>query len=325
MLGHSFRRHSRKTNFLSFAFCLFSITATVPSQAANTGQARPGVKSGGPLAYAFTGTGFEYRALTARELESAVRVRFLGNCGYLISGGGKSILVDALFRHPNPKFAHVRTPDDVFEKMLSREEPFRKIDLVLVSHYHADHFTPDMAFPFLMKHPETRMIANEHTLSLAEENDPENYGKVRQQIDSLTPSWGDVREVSINGCPLKLYLVKHTTDDRLDREFIVTQFLIELGGVKFLHMGDMYTPPNMEYFRKFGLEKEDIDLVFKDNWNTDTGKVLMNEFVKPKLFIVMHNNLHSEGQDYRSIVEAFPNTTIFIEPMEEKIFIKAKK
>jgi L-ascorbate metabolism protein UlaG (beta-lactamase superfamily) len=306
------------------AFCLFSITATVPGQATDTGRATPGAKSGGPLAYIFTGTGYEYRTPTARELESAVLVRFLGNCGYLISGGGKSILVDALFRHPNPMFAHVRTPNDVFEKMLAGEEPFRKIDLVLVSHYHADHFTSDMAFPFLMKHPETRMIANEHTLSLAEENDPENYGKVRQQIDSLTQGWGEVREVRINGCPLKLYLVKHTPDDRLARELIVTQYLIELGGVKFLHMGDMDIPSNMEYFRNFGLEKEGIDVVFKDNWNTDAGKVLMNEFVKPKLFIVMHNNLHSEGPYYRSALEAFPNTTIFIEPMEEKIFIKAK-
>jgi hypothetical protein len=81
----------------------------------------------------------------------------------------------------------------------------------------------------------------------------------------------------------------------------------------------------MEYFRNFGLEKEGIDVVFKDNWNTDAGKVLMNEFVKPKLFVVMHNNLHSEGPYYRSVLEAFPNTTVFVEPMEEKIFIKAKK
>lgn len=303
------------------AFYFLLMTAAVTGRPTDAGQAKPAAKSGEPFAYIFSNTGCEYRASTAGELESAVRVRFLGTCGYLISGGGKNILVDALFRVPNPKFAHVRTPDDAFEKMLAREEPFQKIDLVLVSHYHDDHFTSDMAFPFLMKHPETRMIANEHTISLARENDPANYELVKRQMVSETPAWGEVREVSVNGCPLKLYLVKHATDDHL----IVTQFLIELGGVKFLHMGDMYTPSNMDYFRKFGLEKEGIDVVFNQNWNTDTGKVMMNEFVKPKLFIVMHNNLHSEGQYYRSVVEVFPNTTIFTEPMEEKIFVKGKR
>ncbi len=288
-------------------------------------QEKPGAGVDQLKAYVFTDKTYEYRAVTTRDLESAVRIRFLGNCGYLISGDGKRILVDALYKHPNPQYAHVRTPDDAFRKMLDSEPPFQKINILLVSHYHDDHFTPDMAFPFLIKHPETRMIANEHTLSLAEEKDPENYAKIKHQTVGHTPEWGEVRTVSVNGCLIKLYLVKHTTGAHLKREFIVTQFLIELGGLKMLHMGDMYIPPNMEYFRKFGLEKENIDIVFHQNWNHDSGKILMNNFIKPKFFIAMHNNLHTEGQYYRSIVEAFPNTTIFTEPLEEKIFIRAKK
>jgi len=136
--------------------------------------------------------------------------------------------------------------------MLNLEQPFQKIDLLLVSHYHPDHFTPDMGFPFLMNHPETRMIANEHTLSLVKEKDPDNYEKVKHQIVNRTPEWGEVQEVDVNGCTIKLYLEKHTTDTHLDREFIVTQFLIELEGLKILHMGDMYIPPNLEYFKNFG-------------------------------------------------------------------------
>ena len=208
--------------------------------------------------------------------------------------------------------------------MLNLEQPFQKIDLLLVSHYHPDHFTPDRGFPFLLKHPETRMIANEYAISLAKEEDPKNYEKVKHQIVSQTPEWGEIQEVSVNECSIKLYLVKHTTDAHLDREYIVTQFLIELKGLKILHMGDMYTPSNMEYFKKFGLEKENIDIVFNVNGISDTGKVLMNEFVKPKFFVVMHNNFNDDSQ-YRSFLRVFPNATIFLKPMEKKIFVKSKK
>jgi len=90
-------------------------------------------------------------------------------------------------------------------------------------------------------------------------------------------------------------------------------------------MGDMYTPPNMEYFKKFGLEKEHIDLVFSAGGISDTGKILMNEYIKPKYFVVMHNRLLEEGRYYRFFLNIFPNATIFLKPMERKIFLKSVK
>ena len=273
-------------------------------------------------AYVFSDDTWEIREISDRELESAVQIYFLGGCGYLISGGGKNILVDALYKHPNPRFSHVRTPDEAYVKMLNAEPPFENIDLLLVSHNHADHFTTDMGFPFLAAHPETRMIANGPTVTLASEDDPEGYEKVKHQIISRTPLWGALQELNVNGCSLKLYLVKHTSDDHMEPEYIVTQFLIEIGGLKILHMGDMYLPPNMETFRKLDLKRENIDIVFDINWNTAQGKILMDKLIQPKFFVVMHNRFEDEGRHYRSILESYPNTTIFLKPMERKVFLK---
>jgi L-ascorbate metabolism protein UlaG (beta-lactamase superfamily) len=277
------------------------------------------------MAYVFNENDYKYKKITKKDLKSAVQIYFLGGCGYLISGGGKYILIDALYKHPHPKFPTVQTPEKAFKKMLNGELPFKKIDLVLASHYHPGHFTTDRGFPVLEKHPETRLIANQYTLSLAEEDDPENYKKVKNQMIKPNLDWGEVKEISVNGYSIKLYLVKHTTDDRLDREFIVTQFLIELEGLKMLHMADMYPPPNVKYFKKFGFEKENIDIVFNAGGISDTGKFLMNEYIKPKFFVVMHNRLNEEGRYYRSFLKTFSNATIFLKPMERKIFLKSVK
>jgi L-ascorbate metabolism protein UlaG (beta-lactamase superfamily) len=277
------------------------------------------------MAYVFNEIDYEYKDIATKDLESSVQIYFLGGCGYFISGGGKNILVDALYKHPHPKFPDVRTPEDAYKKMLKGEPPFQRIDLILVSHYHPDHFTTDRGFPVLMEHPESRMIANQYTLSLAKEDDPENYERVKNQIIQIDLEWGEIKDISLDGCPIKAYLVKHTTGDHLDREYIVTQFLLELEGLKILHMGDMYTPPNMEYFKKFGLEKEHIDLVFHAGGISDTVKILMNEYIKPKFFVVMHNRLYEEGQYYRSFLDIFPNAAIFLKPMERKIFLKDVK
>jgi len=274
-------------------------------------------------AYVFSGDSYEYKEISSSKIKSAVQIYFLGGCGYLISGGGKNILIDALYKHPHPKYAMVRTPDEAYKKMLNLEHPFQKIDLLLVSHPHSDHFTTNMAFPFLLRHKETRMIANEYTISVVKENDPENYEQVKNQIRSHTPDWGKVKEITENGCKIKLYLVKHTTDVSQNKAFIVTQFLLEIAGLRILHMGDMYLPPNMEYFDHFGFENENIDIVFCDNWNYEEGKILMNEYIKPKLFIAMHNRINEEGRYYQSILKSFPNTIIFTGPMEKKIFLKS--
>jgi len=170
------------------------------------------------MAYVFDETDYEYKEITTRDLKSAVRIYFLGGCGYFISGGGKNILIDALYKHPHPKFLNVRTPEDAYKKMLNGEPPFQKIDLLLASHYHPDHFTTDRGFPVLQKHPETKMIANQYTLSLAMKDDPESYEKVKNQIHPLNLQWGEIRKISVNGCSIKMYIVKHTTDDHLDRE-----------------------------------------------------------------------------------------------------------
>jgi L-ascorbate metabolism protein UlaG (beta-lactamase superfamily) len=317
----------KKKRLFRIMILFFFLTGTISVQdfAAGIRQEKQDAIPKQTKAYVFTEKAFEYKEIADRDLESAVQIYFLGNCGYLISGGGKSMLVDALYKHPHPQFPDCRTPEDAYEKMLNLEQPFQKIELLLVSHYHPDHFTPDRGFPFLLKHPETRMIANEFAISLAKEKDPENYEKVKHQIISQTPEWGMVQEVSVNGCSLKLYLVKHTTDAHLDKEYIVTQFLIEIEGLKILHMGDMHTPSNMEYFKKFGLEKENIDIVFHTGIDLNNRKILMNEFVKPKLFVVMHNDINDEGSYYRSFLKTYPNTTIFLEPMEKKFFVKSKK
>lgn len=141
-------------------------------------------------AYFVSGAGIELKEATAGDLESAVKISFLGNCGFFISGDGRNILFDAPQRQAN--YPNSATPEDAFQKMIGRTEPFEKIDLMLVSHDHPDHITSDMAFRVLQNHPETTMVANNMAPSKIRERNPVEYERTKDRIVDATAEFGEM-------------------------------------------------------------------------------------------------------------------------------------
>jgi glyoxylase-like metal-dependent hydrolase (beta-lactamase superfamily II) len=122
-------------------------------------------------AYVLGGDRIELRAVSEKDLASVVEVTFLGNCGFFITAGSTRILFDAV--HRQTAYPQYSTPEDAFRKMLNREAPFERIDLMLVSHDHPDHITADMAFQVLSNHPETVLVVNDRALTGIRERVPD--------------------------------------------------------------------------------------------------------------------------------------------------------
>ena len=71
-----------------------------------------------------------------------IRVTLLANAGVLLQYRGTSLLLDGVFGKNDNPFSVL--PGGCWDAMLREEPPFERLDYLLFSHYHPDHFAPGM-------------------------------------------------------------------------------------------------------------------------------------------------------------------------------------
>jgi ankyrin repeat protein/L-ascorbate metabolism protein UlaG (beta-lactamase superfamily) len=245
-----------------------------------------------------------------------VGITYIANEGFLISSKTKKVLVDALFKNP---YGYQDTPDEVLKKMVLSQPPFDRIDLMLFSHAHRDHFEPEVALKVLMNHPETMLVGNEIVCKELKEAAGESYAKINSRVKNINPEWGTIIQESINGMDLKIFPVNHSTPER---PYMTLAYILDMDGTNVLHLGDIYPPANEKYFRAFQLQKENIAIAFIDPFFLldEIGKQMATEFIQPKQIIPMHMRPNEVGKYARDLKKLYPNINVFWESMEKKLF-----
>lgn len=88
-------------------------------------------------------------------MNSELQLLYLANCGLRIRAPGLCIMVDALMTGGG-SFGQL-TPEDR-RQLMDGEEPFGRADLLLFTHGHFDHFSPEDTMEYLRLHPQTRVM-----------------------------------------------------------------------------------------------------------------------------------------------------------------------
>ncbi len=245
-----------------------------------------------------------------------VGITYISNDGFMIASESKKILVDGLIKNP---WGYSNTPDKVFENMIKARSPFDRIDLLLFSHAHRDHFEPQMALEVLMAHPETILVGNEIVYKELKEAAGEDFSKISAQVKNINPEWGTIIQETVNGVDLKIFPVNHSTQER---PYVTLAYIMDMDKTTVLHLGDIYPASNEEYFRTFQLQNLDIAVAFIDPFFLldETGQKMVKEFIQPQHIILMHMRDYEVGR-YASLVKNnFKNFHVFWEILEKKIF-----
>jgi len=87
----------------------------------------------------------------------ALDVTYIGNAGFMIQAGGKKVLVDALFEGTTDVLGPL---PELLVQMMDAHGPFADVDLLLVTHPHADHFNPKLVIEFLRNHALCLLVAH---------------------------------------------------------------------------------------------------------------------------------------------------------------------
>lgn len=247
-----------------------------------------------------------------------LEITYIANEGFMISNGKKKVLIDALQRNP---WGYVSTPEPVSAKMIHSEPPFKKLDLVIASHAHRDHFEPGMVSRVLSHHPETVFVSSQNAIDELKKVTGEDYSKISSQVRNVNPPWKSMVKLTVNGIELKIAPVNH--GESQESPYLTLATLINLDGIKLFHLADLTPPVNVENLKALQLQNEGIDIAFIDPFFLEdpNGKMILENHIKPGLIILMHLRTGEIEKYEKKLMGIFPNLIIFKEPMEKKLFL----
>jgi len=248
------------------------------------------------------------------------QVAYIANEGFRITTKTKTILVDALVRNP---WNYDNTPPAALDQMIRRRPPYKKIDLLLFSHAHADHFNAGMAIQVLEAHPETILVGNDALKTELEREAGIRYAALAPRVKIFNPAWGTIVEETFGGVLLKIMPVNHAD---FPQEYQTLAYLMKVDGLTVFHLGDSVPQANRKFFESFGLEKAGIDIAFLDSFflRDPAGLDILPKFIRPDKIIPMHMTPAEIQTVGPELSKAHLNLVLYRDVLEAKVFLKAK-
>ncbi len=242
-------------------------------------------------------------------------VKYIANEGVLISSGGKTILIDGLHREYKPDFLF--PPADLLKSLETAAMPYDKINLLLVSHLHLDHFHPQSIGLHLKNNPKAMLASSEQIIGEVAKSFAD-YEKIKSQIKPISHEWKKSVEYNQDGIKVRFLGLRHGGENfKWIQNF---GHLIELGGKKLLHLGD--ADMTAENFSAFNLSQENIDVAFIPYWFllSENGRKLVKEQFNPKQIIAIHIPPNEAEEVSARLKKDIPGLITFTKILEEKSF-----
>jgi L-ascorbate metabolism protein UlaG (beta-lactamase superfamily) len=250
--------------------------------------------------------------------ESRLDLLFVANEGVLVRTAAHKVLIDALFTDPPPDYA--APPAEMLQQMEGGRAPFDDINLVLVTHNHADHFDPALAARFLGSNPQAQMIAPEDAATALRDSS-EQWASIADRVIPIALSPGERSQRTVAGITLTAYRTLHSGDRETPQNLM---YLIEIDGHTVFHEGDSDGKP--ETFTGFGLGGKHIDLALVHFWfplDADGEGILLG-ILKPDHVGLFHlpEQLRSDAPTTIGQVAAnYGDIFLLMDPGESRTFL----
>jgi L-ascorbate metabolism protein UlaG (beta-lactamase superfamily) len=250
----------------------------------------------------------------APSQQPTLEITHIANEGVLIASGDKQVLIDGLYREYRG-YAVLPAPER--EKIETAQAPFDKIDLVLVSHLHLDHFHPEAIGLHLQHNPKTMLVSSRQVVDEVAQKF-KDYEAIKVRVTGATPPLKEKVAMKVAGIDFEILGLGHGSG----RHGWIQNLghVIKLGGKKLLHVGDADT--SAEIFEKFNLDEEGIDIAFLPAWFLleRAGQTVVREHIKPKQIIAVHfAAFGAEGEKMaREIKQVDPKVVVFTALLEKR-------
>ena len=212
------------------------------------------------------------------KMYSQNKITYLSNAGVMLAIADKKILVDAFCNSTIAMYKNL--PPEIREQIINGNVPFDNIDLLLITHHHADHFDPIGVVRFLKSNQNTILISTSEVISQINTQFPEiEKGRL------IEPS-GAGEIIQINNINVQTFSMLHDGKDYWDVDNLA--YLLEVNGIKILHVGD--AKAIKENFISLNLTAKEIELLIVPfpYVGLPTGRQLIDKFINPKKIAAVH-------------------------------------
>ena len=246
---------------------------------------------------------------------TSLTVRYIANEGVLIASGEKEILIDGL--HREYKRDYLFPPPEMQAVLENARAPYDKINILLVSHVHLDHFHPESIGLYLKNNPKSVLASSGQAVDAVAKGFAD-HEKIRSQIKTLTHEWRKSVDMNLDGVPIKFLGLHHSGERFKDIQNL--GHVIEIGGKKLLHIGDADMTP--ENFAAFNLSQEKIDIAFIPYWflTTPEGRAFVKDQFNPKQIIAVHIPPAEAEEVIKQLKKDLPDAIAFTKILEERNF-----
>lgn len=281
--------------------------------------AAKGARTGGSRSLVLRGGSHDAGYLPVGTDVAAALIRYIGTDGFLIQAGGKSVLVDGLVQNP---WGYTNTPERALAMMKARRPPFERLDLLLFSHAHRDHFEPRLALDVLAAHEEAVLVGDGLVAKELMETGPDEAKALGPRIRAMGVKVGEKASLAVNGVPLTGVGVNHS-----DREpaYLTLGYIMDLGPFRIYHQGDLFPDVNLSFLASIPWEEMKIDIAFFDPFllQNEAARKMVLERIRPSAVILMHMRDDEGGRYFAELRPVVPQVLYYRGPMESKRFVKA--
>lgn len=246
---------------------------------------------------------------------------YVSNAGVLMNLGKKKILIDGLCS--NGFELYKETPANISKDIILGIPPYDRIDLILITHHHQDHFDPALITEYIRNGGTAAIVSTEAAIAMLKKRlHPEQSDKLIA-LDILP---GQSLKFTEAGIDVEAFSMAHYGKEY--QEVRNLAFLIK-DKARVLHVGDGASDP--ENYKGLQLAEEEIDLMIVPfpYVSLPSARRLIGEWVGPKKIASLH--LPGKEQDSYGWIEAakksvrradkdFPQV-VFLEDPGEYIFI----
>ncbi len=250
---------------------------------------------------------------TLSSESDAVTVTYVANEGVLIQSGSKQVLIDAL--HKPYISEYLATPQKVLDDMMASRPPFEDIELLLVSHIHGDHFNAELVGEYLQVSQTARLFTTLQARSEIAINFS-GFANITDKTQAIRYHAEMDTSFSAKGIQVRMVRIAHGGARWSAMQNV--GHIVELGGMKFLHIGD--PSYGKKDFERLQLFRDNIDVAILPFWflTAAKGREIVDKLIKPAYLIAVHVPPNDVNSITREIAKYYPEAVVFGKPNEQQ-------
>lgn len=254
-----------------------------------------------------------------------IKITYLANCGYLYESDKSKVLIDP-FGTEYGIFFYLPS-NETKKSIIKGSIPFDKIDILLITHIHGDHFNAKLTESFLLNNSKVKMICPSQVYKQMKDS-CNSFAQIESQIISPGLSINESEKLKVNGILITAIRMQHGTNRSLEgvsysdfTDYEKTEnfgYVIHFNKENVFHQGDACLKLNGKALKTIDCPISIAYLSFFD-WDPISLNILKDD-LKAGTVIFMHDTKPAKERESQQFKEIKPRIVFFGQELESRIF-----